>query len=112
MPHQTRPGPTLLLPAFAGAFLGSTTILPGRYNVLGTIVGVLLLAFMVSGLEEVGVAPWVEPVVQGGALVAAVALSSWASRLRTARLRAAQLALLDAEREADPDTPQPSPAAP
>jgi ribose transport system permease protein len=105
-------GPTLLLPAFAGAFLGSTTILPGRYNVLGTIVGVLLLAFMVSGLEEVGVAPWVEPVVQGGALVAAVALSSWASRLRTARLRAAQLALLDAEREADPDTPQPSPAAP
>jgi ribose transport system permease protein len=94
-------GPTLLLPAFAGAFLGSTTILPGRFNVPGTVVGVLLLAFTVSGLEIVGVAPWVQPVVQGVALIGAVALSSWAIRARLARLRAAQLALLDAERDAD-----------
>lgn len=99
-------GPTLLLPAFAGAFLGSTTIEPGRFNVLGTVVGVLLLAFTVSGLEIVGVAPWIEPVVQGGALIGAVALSSWAIRARLARLRAAQLALLDAEREADAELRQ------
>jgi ribose transport system permease protein len=91
-------GPTLLLPAFAGAFLGSTAISPGRYNVIGTVVAVLLLAFTVSGLEQVGVAPWVEAVVQGVALVAAVAFSSWAIRLRSARLRDAQLALLSAER--------------
>ena len=94
-------GPTFLLPAFAGAFLGSTTIYPGRFNVLGTIIGVLLLAFLVTGLEQVGVAPWVQPVVQGGALIAAVSLSSWAVRARLARLRHAQLALLDAEREAE-----------
>jgi ribose transport system permease protein len=91
-------GPTLLLPAFAGAFLGSTAISPGRYNVIGTVVAVLLLAFTVSGLEQVGVAPWIEAVVQGVALVAAVAISSWAIRLRSARLRDAQLALLSAER--------------
>jgi ribose transport system permease protein len=102
-------GPTLLLPAFAGAFLGSTTITPGRFNVLGTIIGVLLLAFMVTGLEQVGVAPWVQPVVQGCALVGAVALSSWAIRARLARLRVAQLALLDAEREADAQTEPSSP---
>ena len=99
-------GPTLLLPAFAGAFLGSTTIHPGRFNVLGTIVGVLLLAFLVTGLEQVGVAPWVQPVVQGCALIAAVALSSWAIRARLARLRLAQLAMLDAEREAESDGKQ------
>ena len=99
-------GPTLLLPAFAGAFLGSTTITPGRFNVLGTIIGVLLLAFLVTGLEQVGVAPWVQPVVQGCALVGAVALSSWAIRARLARLRVAQLALLDAEREADQQSQQ------
>jgi ribose transport system permease protein len=91
-------GPTLLLPAFAGAFLGSTAISPGRYNVIGTVVAVLLLAFTVSGLEQIGVAPWIEAVVQGVALVAAVAFSSWAIRLRSARLRDAQLALLSAER--------------
>lgn len=87
-------GPTLLLPGFAGAFLGATVITPGRYNVLGTIIAVLLLAFTVSGLEQVGVEPWVQYIVQGGALIAAVALSSWAIRLRTARLRNAQLATL------------------
>ncbi len=99
-------GPTLLLPAFAGAFLGSTTIQPGRFNVLGTIVGVLLLAFLVTGLEQVGVAPWVQPVVQGCALILAVALSSWAVRARLTRLRVAQLALLEAERDADARTEQ------
>jgi ribose transport system permease protein len=92
-------GPTLLLPAFAGAFLGSTTIMPGRYNVIGTVVAVLLLAFTVSGLEQVGVAPWIESVVQGVALVTAVAFSSWAIRKRTARLRDAQLELLSENRE-------------
>jgi ribose transport system permease protein len=92
-------GATLLLPAFAGAFLGSTTIMPGRYNVLGTVVAVLLLAFTVSGLEQVGVAPWIESVVQGVALVTAVAFSSWAIRKRTARLRDAQLELLSENRE-------------
>jgi ribose transport system permease protein len=92
-------GPTLLLPAFAGAFLGSTTITPGRFNVLGTIVAVLLLAFTVSGLQQVGVQPWIESVVQGVALVAAVAFSSWAIRMRTARLRDAQLQLLSDERD-------------
>jgi ribose transport system permease protein len=101
-------GPTLLLPAFAGAFLGSTTITPGRFNVPGTLVAVLLLAFTVSGLEQVGVQPWIESVIQGVALVAAVAFSSWAIRLRTARLRDAQLALLTAE--ADEDAAAISPA--
>jgi ribose transport system permease protein len=94
-------GSTLLLPAFAGAFLGSTTITPGRYNVAGTLVAVLLLAFTVSGLEQVGVQPWIESVVQGVALIAAVAFSSWAIRLRTAQLRDAQLALLAEEDAAD-----------
>ena len=94
-------GPTLLLPAFAGAFLGSTTITPGRYNVPGTVVAVLLLAFTVSGLEQVGVQPWIESVVQGVALIAAVAFSSWAIRFRTAQLRDAQLALLAEEDAAE-----------
>ena len=33
-------GPDFLLPAYAGAFLGATTIHPGRFNVWGTVVGV------------------------------------------------------------------------
>ena len=96
-------GPTLLLPAFAGAFLGATTITPGRFNVVGTVVAVLLLAFTVTGLQQVGVQPWVQDAVQGAALIVAVALSSWATELRTARLRNAQLARLLAEVQALPE---------
>lgn len=89
-------GATLLLPAFAGAFLGATAITPGRYNVIGTITGVLLLAFTVGGLQQVGVKPWVNSVVQGVALIVAVAFSTWAIRLRASRLRKAQLDSLTA----------------
>ena len=88
-------GGTLLLPAFAGAFLGSTAILPGRYNVLGTVVAVLLLAFTISGLEQVGVEVWIQSLIQGIALIGAVAFSSWALRQRAARLRDIQLKLLE-----------------
>jgi ribose transport system permease protein len=96
-------GPTLILPGFAGAFLGATAITPGRFNILGTIVAVLLLAFVVTGLEEVGVTPAVQYLVQGGALIIAVALSESAITLRQSRLRAAQLELLTADdHPADP----------
>jgi ribose transport system permease protein len=98
-------GSTLLLPSFAAVFLGATVITPGRYNVLGTIIAVLLLAFTISGLEQVGVDPWAQYVVQGGALIAAVALSSWAIRLRIARLRDAQLQSLTQRAEGETKTP-------
>lgn len=95
-------GPTLLLPAFAGAFLGATAITPGRFNVIGTIVAVLVLAFAVQGLEEVGVSSAVQYLVQGGALIVAVAFSEWALNLRRSRLRSAQLQMLIHETEAQP----------
>jgi ribose transport system permease protein len=81
----------LLLPAFAAAFLGATTIEPGRFNVLGTIIAVYFLAFTVTGLQLVGAEGWVQPVVDGLALLIAVGLSTWALRLRSARLRSEQL---------------------
>jgi ribose transport system permease protein len=95
-------GTAFLLPAFAAAFLGSTAFSPGRFNVLGTITAVLLLAFLVSGLEIAGVQPWVEPIVNGAALIVAVGASAWAQRLRIARLRREQL---DALARRDPRKP-------
>jgi ribose transport system permease protein len=89
-------GSSLLLPAFAGAFLGATTIRPGRFNVLGTVVAVYTLAITVSGLQQLGAARWFEPVFNGLALVVAVSLSGWAVRSRVARARAAQVARLAA----------------
>ncbi|MFN7125056.1 MAG: ABC transporter permease, partial [Allorhizobium sp.] len=45
---QASVGLEFLLPALVGAFLGSTTIKPGRVNVWGTIVGVMILAVGIS----------------------------------------------------------------
>ncbi len=54
-----------LLPAYAGAFLGATTITPGRFNVWGTLVGVYLLGAGVTGLRQLGFDPWVQDLFNG-----------------------------------------------
>jgi ribose transport system permease protein len=72
----------LLLPALASAFLGATTIRPGRFNVVGTLVGVFFIAVAVQGLTLAGVTDWVQYVLYGATLVAAVALSAIIGRRR------------------------------
>jgi ribose transport system permease protein len=69
-------GPGYTLSALAAAFLGSTTIRPGRFNVPGTIVGVFFVAVSVNGLTLAGAADWVDPVFNGAAVVIAVAAST------------------------------------
>lgn len=64
------------LSALAAAFLGSTTIRPGRFNVPGTLVGVFFVAVSVNGLTLAGAADWVDPVFNGAAVVIAVAAST------------------------------------
>lgn len=90
-------GGSLLLPAFAGAFLGATTVRPGRFNVAGTILAVYTLAIAVAGLQQMGAPVWFEPVFNGAALVLAVAASQWALRQRQRRARQREIAALDAE---------------
>lgn len=68
-------GPPYLLPAFAAAFLGSTQIKPGRFNVLGTLIAVYALATSVKGLQLAGAAFWLPELFNGVALIVAVALS-------------------------------------
>lgn len=73
-------GPEFLLPAYAAAFLGATTINPGRFNVWGTMIGVLLLAVGINGLNLMGVASWVSPVFNGVALLIAVSFAAIVAR--------------------------------
>lgn len=68
-------GPGLLLPTFAAAFLGSTQIQPGRENVWGTLIAILVLAVGVQGLQLVTGVVWVAPMFNGLALMVAVALA-------------------------------------
>jgi len=81
---QANVGLDYLLPALVGTFLGTTTIKPGRVNVLGTIVGVLTLAIGISGIQQLGGAFFVEPLFNGATLVVAIALAGSAQRRRSA----------------------------
>ncbi|MEV5409663.1 ABC transporter permease [Thermopolyspora sp. NPDC052614] len=75
------------LPALAAIFLGSTTIRPGRFTVIGTIVGVFFVAISINGLTLAGAEDWVEPTFNGAAVVIAVTA---AAVLAKRRLRAAR----------------------
>ena len=82
-------GPTYLLPAFAGALLGATSIRPGRFNIWGTVIAVYFLATGITGLQQLGVPFYVEPLFNGCALIIAVVFSqTMAARRRGAGMRA------------------------
>jgi ribose transport system permease protein len=87
---QASVGLEYLLPALVGAFLGSTTIRPGRVNVWGTIVGVAILAVGISGIQQIGGAFYVEPLFNGVTLLIAIGLAGY-SQKRRGRVRAARL---------------------
>jgi ribose transport system permease protein len=81
---QSSVGLDYLLPALVGAFLGSTTIKPGRVNVWGTLVGVIILAVGISGIQQVGAAFFVEPLFNGATLIVAIGIAGYAQRRRSA----------------------------
>ncbi len=68
-------GDSLLLPAFAAVFLGSTQLSPGKMNVWGTLIAIFVLATGVQGLQLVTGVTWVASMFNGVALILAVALA-------------------------------------
>jgi ribose transport system permease protein len=81
---QASVGLEYLLPALVGAFLGSTTIKPGRVNVWGTMVGVIILAVGISGIQQFGGSFFVEPLFNGVTLLVAIGIAGYAQRKRGA----------------------------
>jgi ribose transport system permease protein len=73
----------LLLPAFAAAFLGATSIVPGRFNPWGSFIGVFLLATGISGLQIFGIQNFVQDLFYGGGLILAVAASQLVRQRRS-----------------------------
>jgi ribose transport system permease protein len=72
-------GTTLLLPAFAAAFLGATCTKPGRFNAWGSVVAVYFLVPGIKGLSVLGFWTFVHDLFYGGALVIAVMVSQLVS---------------------------------
>jgi len=65
-------GSTLILPAYAAVFLGTTAIKVGRINALGAFIAVYFLATGTAGLELLGEQSYVQQIFYGAALVVAI----------------------------------------
>jgi len=79
------PGPgNLLLSVYAAAFLGLTTIQPGRFNAIGAGISVIFLAVTVNGLNLLGAQTYVQSLFYGVFLVVAVVASREINRRRAA----------------------------
>ena len=95
-------GSSLLLPAFAAVFLGSTQITPGRFNVWGTVLAIYVLAIGVKGLQLVTDVQWLDGMFSGVALITAVAVAVGRQRSGDERKRK-RLAESDNPPSAPPD---------
>jgi ribose transport system permease protein len=76
-------GDSFMLPAFAAAFLGSTSIVPGRFNAWGSFAAVYFLVTGIYGLSLMGIQVFIQNLFYGGALIIAVALSILVRRAET-----------------------------
>jgi ribose transport system permease protein len=70
-----------LLDAFAAVFLGSATLRDGEFHIVGTLVGVLIIAVGFNGLSIFGAPSWAQQVFSGGILILAVGLSTLSRRI-------------------------------
>ncbi len=91
---QASVGLEFLLPALVGVFLGSTTIKPGRFNVWGTLVGVIILAIGISGIQQLGGEFWVEPFFNGATLILAIGIAGYTQRRRVSAQHFAQVPIV------------------
>jgi ribose transport system permease protein len=72
----------LLLPAYAGAFLGAATLRAGQFHVFGTFIGVLFMQTIQTGLVILNYQAYIADIIQGAVLVAAVLLSRVGAKTR------------------------------
>ncbi|MER2137900.1 MAG: ABC transporter permease, partial [Arthrobacter sp.] len=73
-------GGQYMLQPFAAAYLGATALTIGRFNALGTVVGLYLLIVGITALQLLGGQTWVTNVFYGTALVVSVTAAKLVGR--------------------------------
>jgi ribose transport system permease protein len=69
-------GPPYLIPAFAAAFLGSTQFKPGLFNAWGTVLAIVLIGTLNTGLALAAAPTWVPYLSTGSVLIIALAIGT------------------------------------
>lgn len=73
-------GGAFLLQAFTACFLGAVTLRVNEFHVVGTAVGVLIMAVAFNGLTQLGVEAYWQSIAQGTILVLAVGAAALSGR--------------------------------
>jgi ribose/xylose/arabinose/galactoside ABC-type transport system permease subunit len=73
----------LELDVIAAVIIGGGSLLGGRGTVLGTLIGAAIMTVIQVGCSQKGLANWVQQIVTGGIIVAAVALDRMRSSSTT-----------------------------
>jgi ribose/xylose/arabinose/galactoside ABC-type transport system permease subunit len=68
------------LTAIAAAVIGGTRLQGGKGNVLGPVLGAFLLGIILVGLTLMGISQFVQQMLTGGILLAAVGYDSFRTR--------------------------------
>ena len=71
------------LQAIAAVVIGGTSLMGGRGSVLSSFFGVLIIAVLSTGLDQIGAEEYVKRMITGAAIVAAVVLDYYRNRLST-----------------------------
>jgi ribose/xylose/arabinose/galactoside ABC-type transport system permease subunit len=68
-------GDSLMLESIAAVVIGGTALSGGVGGVHRSITGVLVIAVMSNGLNVIGVHPFIQTIIKGAIIIAAVALT-------------------------------------
>ena len=66
-------GQGMELDVIAATILGGTSLAGGQGSIAGTVIGVLIIGILRNGLVLVGISPFLQMVIIGAVLIAAVA---------------------------------------
>ena len=77
--HPTQ-GEGMMLQAIAAVFLGMTLSEEGQPNVIGTLIGVLILGVLANGLTQMQINTYIQQILTGVIIILAVTLSSLSQR--------------------------------
>jgi fructose transport system permease protein len=74
-------GQTANLDSITAVVIGGTSLFGGRGNILGTLVGALIVGVFINGLQITGVDPLYQRLITGVLVILAVALDQFSQRL-------------------------------